>query len=68
LSLLYVVDGDLTNLISEWKKRGELVPENCVLFFFEQILRGLNFAHSKKVMHQDLKPANVLVAAGGKLG
>ena len=60
--LLNVVDGDLNNLISYWKEQKEMVPENVVLFFFEQILRGLDFAHSKDVLHQDLKPDNVFVA------
>ena len=32
-----------------------------------QLLCGLGFLHSNRVMHRDLKPENVLVTSGGQV-
>lgn len=39
---------------------------NVQLFLF-QLLRGLKFCHSRKVLHRDLKPQNLLINAIGEL-
>lgn len=50
------LDGDLrfwmdTHILSENNRRS----------FMRQILVGINFCHSKRVLHRDLKPQNILV-------
>jgi tetratricopeptide (TPR) repeat protein len=35
------------------------------LHLFAQVLRALEFAHGKMVLHSDLKPANILVTSAG---
>jgi eukaryotic-like serine/threonine-protein kinase len=37
------------------------LPFNRVLDLLTQICHGLNYAHSKGVVHQDIKPANIFV-------
>lgn len=32
-----------------------------------QLLQGLDFLHSHRVVHRDLKPQNILVTSGGQI-
>lgn len=32
-----------------------------------QLLQGLDFLHSNRVVHRDLKPQNILVTSGGQI-
>jgi cyclin-dependent kinase 16 len=40
--------------------------DNVMLFLF-QLLRGLKYCHSRKVLHRDLKPQNLLINSHGEL-
>ena len=40
--------------------------QNVQLFLF-QLLRGLKYCHSKKILHRDLKPQNLLIGRRGDL-
>lgn len=46
------------------------IPIETALNFAEQIIRGLEYAHSRKIPHLDLKLKNILLTGGGtiKLG
>ena len=39
--------------------------EEMVKLYSRQILKGLAFLHSKSIIHQDLKWANVLIGSDG---
>ncbi len=61
----------------EYLKRGSLdkeiekgyVPLSKAVKLMVDVLRGLEYAHSKKIIHRDIKPANILIgdALEGKL-
>lgn len=45
--------------------KGEYSDEICIRKFGEDILKGLEYLHGKKVVHRDLKGSNVLVGLDG---
>lgn len=48
---------DLERIISSPQK----LTEQHAQYFVYQVLRGLKYIHSAKVLHRDLKPSNLLV-------
>lgn len=40
---------------------------SCSQIFMFQLLRGLTFIHSRKILHRDLKPQNLLISYLGEL-
>uniref|UniRef100_A0A158R6F7 cyclin-dependent kinase n=1 Tax=Taenia asiatica TaxID=60517 RepID=A0A158R6F7_TAEAS len=58
------VDSDLSRLMEKNPKG--LKPQNVQLLLY-QLLRGLAYCHDRRILHRDLKPQNILVAANGEL-
>ncbi|OQV18100.1 Cyclin-dependent kinase 14 [Hypsibius exemplaris] len=48
------------------KHPGGLHPHNAKLFLY-QLLRGLQYCHTRKILHRDLKPQNLLISDAGEL-
>ena len=62
----YCPYGDITNIINIWRSNGEAIPESIILSIMTQIVIGLKFAHSRGMVHQDLRPNNIFMFKGGK--
>lgn len=58
------VDG--ITLKSYMNRRGAL-PFREVVSFTEQILRALEHAHSKNIIHRDIKPQNIMLLRDGRI-
>ena len=63
-------DGDHLNIFLEYVAGGSVatmlvnygsLPEGLISNFVRQILQGLNYLHSKDIIHRDIKGANILV-------
>ena len=62
IAMRYVAGGDLAQLIDS----GTLEMERA-LDILEQVAGALDAAHANELVHRDVKPANVLVEAGGRV-
>lgn len=57
----YADDGDLFQKIVQHKKNGTYFGEPVIWQIFIQVMRGLRALHELKIMHRDLKSANVFL-------
>lgn len=59
LAMQYIDGLSLFDIIQRYKKT---MPIDKIIGYTKQICLGLSFAHSKSVIHRDIKPQNILVA------
>ena len=59
--LEYVENGSLDSMLKKFGK----IPENLVQRYAFQVLQGLEYLHSKGIIHRDIKGANILTTKDG---
>lgn len=62
--------GDLSAKIERYKNKGTSIPEKTIWSILRQMALGLNALHKQKIVHRDIKCANVFMKKDGtvKLG
>ena len=66
----YANDGDLSKKIKAQKQKAygeKYFPEEKILQYFYQICRGLQYIHSKNIIHRDIKSQNIFLMKNGKI-
>eukprot|EP01089_Gocevia_fonbrunei_P002654 TRINITY_DN12570_c0_g1_i2.p1 TRINITY_DN12570_c0_g1~~TRINITY_DN12570_c0_g1_i2.p1 ORF type:complete len:571 (+),score=72.45 TRINITY_DN12570_c0_g1_i2:74-1786(+) len=61
LILEYIEAGSLLHLLKEF---GDM-PEAIISVYIKQVLNGLKYLHSEKVIHRDIKASNILITSEG---
>ena len=62
IAMDYLSRGPVSNLVNE----GEFLPLPCALKIVIQILKSLQYLHSKELLHNDIKPDNILMGDDGQ--
>jgi len=57
---------DLGSLLQLIKKRGEL-QEVYIAIILKEVLKALKYLHSRKMVHRDIKAANILLTSDYKV-
>ncbi len=63
----YIDGQDLSELISEYRTKGELIPHHEALRIGRAVAEALDYAHQQGLIHRDVKPSNVIVAHDGRV-
>ncbi|KAL4427508.1 hypothetical protein ABPG74_015211 [Tetrahymena malaccensis] len=61
------MENNLEDHISKFNKSKKVIAEQTVKEYAYQILKGLQYIHSKGIAHRDLKPDNILLNDDGKV-
>jgi len=61
-----LIEGEtLETLINRYAKQGEFLPTADILRLMEGVTSALDYAHSKGVIHRDVKPSNIMLDSTG---
>jgi len=60
-------DGSLDKYLSGIKKMGSTLPNNLIQSYTFQLSKAIEYCHSKRICHLDIKPANILIYSDGGL-
>jgi serine/threonine-protein kinase len=60
----YIPGQTVANLLDATNDRGEQLYLDVVLGVLNQVCRGLQAVHGRRIVHRDVKPANMLIGPG----
>lgn len=63
----YADGGDLAGKVEKYKQSRQYMSENTIWGYFLQIMEGVICFHDKKILHRDLKTANIFLTMDGKV-
>lgn len=66
IAMQYVEGADLSTLIRDYRAAGEVMPIGDVVRVLQDIGSALDYAHSRDVIHRDVKPGNIMVDNTGR--
>jgi serine/threonine protein kinase len=65
LAMKFIEGEDLGSIMNRYSIAGEYLPFDDILQIIEGVVKALDYAHSKGVIHRDVKPSNVMIDREG---
>ena len=62
----YLDGGDVASLLERTRERGAQMPLAAAIHVAVELLKGLEFAHRRGVVHRDVSPSNILLSRAGE--
>jgi eukaryotic-like serine/threonine-protein kinase len=66
MAMQYVDGADLASVIESYHADGELIEFDEIIRLAHEVGTALDYAHSKGVIHRDIKPHNILITKDGR--
>jgi len=63
----YMDNGNLLSLLNANKNLNEKIKEEKLFLIFLQCMKGLEYIHSKGIIHRGIKPINILMDSNGQI-
>ena len=63
----YVDGGDVASLLDRTRERAMQMPLAAAIHVAAELLKGLDFAHRRGVVHRDVSPSNILLSRAGEV-
>jgi hypothetical protein len=66
MAMQYIQGADLFTILESYHQDGELMPPEDAVRIIREVCQALDYAHSKGVIHRDVKPSNVVLDKSGR--
>ena len=63
----YAGDKNLKQFINDYKIDSRLIPEEIIVDFIYQLVKGLQYIHKNNLIHRDLTPDNIFIDENNKI-
>ncbi|XP_003692497.1 eukaryotic translation initiation factor 2-alpha kinase 1-like [Apis florea] len=65
---LYIQMALCEKTLQQWlDERIETTPQTIIIAILTQIIYGLDYIHSRRIVHHDIKPSNIFISTSGQL-